>query len=346
MRSSVHLTLFMILFSTQAAGQLPDSLAPRITFPVQDFEFWVGEWGVNLRTRQDLSWQDTYSANAKIYSVLNGKAVLELWDESSIKGFSLRYFDPVRNAWILWLNWPRNDRSGSSSLEGNFKNGRGEFFSSVTDDDGNEVTSRYTFADITRTTLRWDDAYSSDGGATWSHQWIMEFTRLANAPRLDGSGGPAHTFAAGDRCVLPQFRSYEFLSGPWVGTLESGRRGPTALTGFRILGGCSVLLFAGVRGHPQSATRFAHLTWNTMREQFEMLRLASDSAAQADLFYGETTDNGFVFYAPDVTGAPENRIRIERLENDGVLWIEETSVDGDWSLVWGARVHRFVAGRN
>ena len=109
--------------------------------------------------------------------MLEGKAILELWDEASIKGFSLRYYDAGRKEWVLWLNWPGANRSGSSSLAGTFRHGRGDFFSTYTTQDGTEGISRYSFNDITATSLRWDDAYSTDAGKTWSHNWIMEFSR-------------------------------------------------------------------------------------------------------------------------------------------------------------------------
>jgi hypothetical protein len=31
--------------------------------------------------------------------------------------------------------------------------------------------------DITPTTCRWEQAFSTDGGATWETNWIAEFTR-------------------------------------------------------------------------------------------------------------------------------------------------------------------------
>ncbi|NIQ57390.1 MAG: hypothetical protein GWN71_29570, partial [Gammaproteobacteria bacterium] len=82
----------------------------------------VGEWDVNLRVRQDdLSWADEVRSVARIYPILRGKAMLELWSDrrrDGIKGYSLRYFDVARQEWVIWLNWPGPDRSGSSSLAG------------------------------------------------------------------------------------------------------------------------------------------------------------------------------------------------------------------------------------
>lgn len=184
----------------------------------RQFDFWVGSWEVNLRIQQpDLTWKDSVKAEARIYPILFGKAVLELWDSPNIKGYSLRYYDTKRKEWVLWLNWPGQDRSGSSSLSGNFRHGRGEFQSVNERPNGSKSISRYSFNDITPDSLRWDNAYSDDGGKTWRNQWIMEFTRKEAVPMLDPAGGPAHTYVDGGRATLPQFEHYSFLEGTFEG---------------------------------------------------------------------------------------------------------------------------------
>ena len=52
-------------------------------------------------------------------------------------------------------------------LEGVFRHGRGEFFSSIVGADGNVTTSRFTFSDISANRYRWDAASSTDAGLTW-----------------------------------------------------------------------------------------------------------------------------------------------------------------------------------
>jgi hypothetical protein len=353
MRMRIALTLIPTSFlslclPSPASAQLPDSLAPALTLPVGDFNFWIGGWAVNLRTLQaDASWQDTYTGRAEVYSVLGGKAILELWDEQTLKGFSIRYRDPIRDVWSLWLNWPAPNRSGTSGLEGDFRHGRGEFFTTFLNADSTEVIARYTFSDITPTSLRWDDAYSSDGGETWTPRWIMEFTRMAVEPRFGGDGGPAHTFDTGDRCDLPAFDRYEFLSGPWVGTAnERGRDRPVAVTGYQILDGCALLLFAGRTGRPETANRFAHLTWNTSREAYELLSLTGDSASTARQMSGEIHDTGFTFYDGDDPASRVWRVRIERGADDVVHWVEEIRESDGWVMQWQATVERFVPGRS
>ncbi|MEM7357390.1 MAG: hypothetical protein AAF657_41635, partial [Acidobacteriota bacterium] len=136
--------------------QLPDCPAwvmgrhGELPVEARQFDFWLGGWDVNLRIRKDGAWpESSVRAKAEIYSILDGKAVLELWDSATIKGFSLRYFDSAQDKWMLWLNWPGKNRSGSSGLSGTFHHGRGDFFSERPTQDGGTRIARYSFNDIT-----------------------------------------------------------------------------------------------------------------------------------------------------------------------------------------------------
>ncbi len=201
------------------------------------FDFWIGVWDVNLRMLQDdLSFADTVRARAHIYAVLDGKAILELWDSAPIKGYSLRYFDPAKGKWVLWLSWPQPNAASVSSLEGEFRHGRGEFRSEFTNNEGKTITQRYSFNDITPFSLRWDDLFSTDGGTTWRKNWRMEFDRTAVDPEWPIDPARVPTFVDGARCDAESFRPYEVLAGTWAG--EGAR-----FDAYRILDGCAVLGF-------------------------------------------------------------------------------------------------------
>jgi len=218
--------------------------------PDHQFDFWIGEWEVNLRKRQpDFSWEDSVAARPFIYPILNGKAILELWDSEPIKGYSLRCYDPQTEKWKLWLNWPGKNRSNASMLEGRFRHGRGDFFSSFTNAEGEEVTSHFSFNDISADALRWDDRYSSDGGDTWRDNWRMEWTRTASEPEWPIPGDTAHTYDHGSRCDEPQFRAHEPLAGAWKGTrTRNGKTQKAEMRGYKILDGCAVMAFIRAGG--------------------------------------------------------------------------------------------------
>lgn len=348
----VAATLLLLAPTTSAAAQdFPVSSA--LPAESRQFDFWVGEWDVNLRVRQpDMSWADARRSVAHIYPVLGGKGILELWSEddgAGIKGYSLRYFDTARDEWVLWLNWPSANQSGSSSLSGAFRHGRGEFFSTSAAPDGTETLSRYTFSDITDSSLRWDDAFSSDGGETWTNSWVMEFSRTAAKPTLSADGGPAHTFHDGARCSAPEFRRYEFLSGRKDGEVVAGGSGPVTITGHRILDGCAVLTFAGPGGDPERAWGFSHLTYNTFASRYELTTLTSQPNTPVRMFYSRTasgTDEGaaegdgstLLLYESVAHDGPVDRFRIEHAADGSVLWLHEAPAGDDWMPVWGGRV--------
>lgn len=251
----------------------------------RQFDFWIGEWDVNLRMIQaDLSFKDAIKARANIYSILNGKAILELWDSVPIKGYSLRYYDPTAEQWVLWLNWPSPNTSRTTSLSGEFRHGRGEFRNQFTTPDGQTITQRYSFNDITPFSLRWDDLNSNDGGKTWRKNWRMEFTRTAIDPSWPGKDGEFLTYNTGTRCSSDEFRPYESLVGHWRGMINGNNA--TLISG-RVVDGCAVVAFLDIDDEDTSK-RFLFLTYNTFVGRWEfdfldddrdngLLRLVSES---------------------------------------------------------------------
>ena len=106
MRIARTLRLLLVLSlasATSMVGSAANLVSNDVSREAQQFAFWLGEWSVKLRTLQaDQSWTDTGLATAKIYPILLGKAVLELWDDGAqILGFSIRYFDTAKDAWVL-----------------------------------------------------------------------------------------------------------------------------------------------------------------------------------------------------------------------------------------------------
>lgn len=260
------------------------------TTEARQFDFWIGEWDVNLRMIQtDKTWRDSVKAKVKIYPILGGKAILELWDSKPIKGFSLRYYDPAKKKWVLYLNWPNNSRSSIGSLEGGFRHARGEFFSTSEGTDGKETISRYTFCDITENSLRWDDAFSKDGGKTWTNNWIMEFTRTAKMPGWPDSEN-AHTFVSGNRCKGPEFDLINSMSGLWTGKISVDENKTdlvdATLNVFRILDGCTIILFFEFEMGEQTYRNFGLISYNRQTKQFEELRLDNRPGSAAQILRG------------------------------------------------------------
>ncbi len=318
--------------------------------PARAFDFWLGEWSVNLRVKQeDQTWADERTATAKIYSVLGGRAILELWDENApgnaIRGFSLRYYDEAAAEWKLYLNWPGRNRSGISGLSGTFRHGRGEFFSEYAIDDTTTMLSRYTFSDITDNSLRWDDAFSKDGGRTWTNNWIMEFTRTADSASWPEPGEPAHTYHDGGRCDLPEFELVKKLGGEW----EGSNAGDVGICygidrAYNILDGCASILLLDYHEEPTHVPEFAFFSYNTYAKAYELAVLTGKPGEQFQSCFGEVEDSVLVFRAPK--SAPAERRYTMQL-TDTILKMSRRDLvgssqenDPEWTHVYKANLKR------
>lgn len=266
--------IILITFVSQAHSQ---------SHPINEklenqFDFWIGQWDVNLRVKQpDNTWEDKIKSEARIYSILGGKAILELWDESEtgIIGYSFRYYNPSSEKWELWLNWPGLNRSGTNSLSGDFRHGRGEFFSTRPINDSTELISRYSFNDITPNSLRWDDAYSKDGGKTWTNNWIMEFSRKAqNAPEINQET-KTHTYYSGKRCSTEAFNVLKELAGIY--------KGDQNLELYSYIDGCALMGFI-------DEFAFFTLTYNTYINMYELCYYDVDGDG-LQAYYGNLDSN-------------------------------------------------------
>jgi hypothetical protein len=329
---------FLAAFLLASLGLLPGSgLAAQSSAVVEQglppearqFDFWIGTWSVNLRIHQrDLSWKDEVKAEARIHSILRGKALLELWDGGGIKGMSLRYFDTTRRTWVMWLDWPGRNRSGSFRMEGAFRHGRAEFEAKRLEADGGEVITRYTFSDITDRSLRWDDAFSRDGGRTWSHNWIMEFTRTAPTAELPPRGGNARTWVDGSRCSLQSFHRWDGWAGLRTGTLDGE---PATLRGYRILDGCAVLLTLSLDARPGEAW-VGQLTFNTYARRSELLALDAEPDAPARVFYTSDEPDDDAFVERVAEGVPLRRVTVRRPPGGPaeIVWEERSGPDASW----------------
>jgi len=63
---------------------------------------------------------------------------------------------------------------------GEFKNGRGEFYSQETLN-GRAILVRFVISDITPESCHFEQAFSDDGGKTWEVNWIAVDKRVKSA---------------------------------------------------------------------------------------------------------------------------------------------------------------------
>jgi hypothetical protein len=92
----------------------------------------------------------------------------------------LRLYDPDSKQWSLNFS---NVKTGtlSTPMIGEFKNGRGEFFSSETLYN-RSIFVRFVIINTNENTIRFEQSFSDDGGKTWELNWVAVDTRVTGSP--------------------------------------------------------------------------------------------------------------------------------------------------------------------
>ena len=155
-----------------------------------DFDFEIGTWKTQLRRLvRPLAGSDEwveYQGSSVVRKVWNGRAnLVELSVDDAaghIEALALRLYNPESRQWSLnFSSLPSGTMN--PALSGEFRNGRGEFFSQETFR-GRAILVRFVVSQISPDSCRFEQAFSEDGGKTWETNWIATDTR---------SKGPAET---------------------------------------------------------------------------------------------------------------------------------------------------------
>lgn len=151
----------------------------------KDFDFHIGVWKTHLkRLQRPLTGSTTwvaYEGTTVVRKVWDGRANLVELDVKGpagrIEGLSLRLYNPQSGQWSLNF---ANSASGTLTIPsiGSFRNGRGEFYAQETLN-GRAIFVRFVIHDITPSSIRFEQAFSDDGGKTWEVNWIATDTRVA-----------------------------------------------------------------------------------------------------------------------------------------------------------------------
>ncbi|MFL6247631.1 MAG: hypothetical protein ACJ74H_16520 [Thermoanaerobaculia bacterium] len=145
-----------------------------------DFDFEVGTWKTNVKRRlRPLTGSTTWvemSGTTVVRKVWNGRAVLVELEADGFQGLSLRLYNPQTRQWSL--NFANaSDGVLTPPTIGEFKDGRGEFYSQETLN-GRAIFVRFIISDITPDSCHFEQAFSADGGKTWEVNWIATDTRV------------------------------------------------------------------------------------------------------------------------------------------------------------------------
>ncbi|AGC42889.1 hypothetical protein MYSTI_01554 [Myxococcus stipitatus DSM 14675] len=161
-----------------------------------DFDFEIGTWRTHLKRRLrpltgSNSWVEMKGTTV-VRKVWNGRGnLVELVAEGAggrFEGLNLRLYNPQTRQWSLHF---ANSRDGTLAIPtvGEFKDGRGEFYAQERLD-GRAILVRFVISNVTPDSVRFEQAFSDDGGKTWEVNWIAQDTRVdaAAGGAKDGAG--------------------------------------------------------------------------------------------------------------------------------------------------------------
>jgi hypothetical protein len=168
----------------QPATQAPTAPAQPPRDGQHDFDFEIGTWKTHLkRLLHPLSgsseWVE-YEGVTTVRKVWNGSAnLVELTADGPaghFEGLNLRLYNPQSRQWSLNFANRRGGTLGQPTI-GGFAHGRGEFYDQE-DFDGRAVFVRFVITPIDADTIRFEQAFSDDGGKTWETNWVATDVRM------------------------------------------------------------------------------------------------------------------------------------------------------------------------
>ncbi len=223
------------------------------------FDFWIGEWEMNWRPRSDGALAHDAEGSwtrQRVFPALGGKALIELaWardnpEQAGQRGFSIRYFDPVRDKWVMAQNWPNQSSNGSAFVDqliGREHLGRLTMYSATrrANPDGTFQPEhrRYNFADIRPgMSFRWDGSNTPDRGANWYTWYVVDAHRHRDLDPYGAAGTPFPGVHEHSLCTQPPHGSFNPLQGNWAGTVSDadGQTSQAAMAAGILLDGCAV----------------------------------------------------------------------------------------------------------
>lgn len=144
-----------------------------------EFDFLAGEWKISHRRliAERNEW-DTFAGEATCWTLLGGAGSIEELriPARNFAGLGIRLLDVKQRVWCdYWVN-ARDGVLSTPGMTGAFVDGVGTFTAEETEG-GKTMLVRGVWDRITRTSCRWHQASSRDGGKTWAANWYMEWSR-------------------------------------------------------------------------------------------------------------------------------------------------------------------------
>ena len=153
---------------------------------LHDFDFLYGRWAVRARRlKHRLADSDEwieFTAELSTWPLLDGYANVDDYrTDYGLVGTAMRLFDPKTGSWSIFWVAKSNPVMDTHPVVGRFEGGTGVF---EADDVFNEqpIRVRFVWSGVNTPEPHWEQAFSADGGITWETNWVMDYTRVGNAP--------------------------------------------------------------------------------------------------------------------------------------------------------------------
>ena len=169
------------------AGAGESAVAAPVIPGASDFDFLHGAWAVRHRklTRRlagSSTWVE-FPGALNVRPILGGSGNI---DENVLEdpaghylATSIRLFDPKTGLWSIY--WADGRVAGlDAPVVGRFEGRLGRFFLNDTFE-GRPIRVRTTYEDQGAGRAQWTQSFSPDAGESWEINWIMDFSREAQA---------------------------------------------------------------------------------------------------------------------------------------------------------------------
>ncbi len=148
-----------------------------------DFDFMFGSWRSHTRRlRHPLTGATSWvqrTGTEVVRKVWGGRALLDEIEANGpddlSQGLTLFLYNPQARQWSVYFSTSGDGTIGVPAI-GEFRNGRGEFYSQETYN-GKTMLVRVVWSNITPTSHRFEQSVSDDGGTTWELSFVAELTK-------------------------------------------------------------------------------------------------------------------------------------------------------------------------
>jgi hypothetical protein len=317
-----------------------------------DFDPLLGAWKEHTRIRQHpLTGSDTWTEfeGIDVYrKIWGGRAIMDEYEGDSNTRHSesvmLYTYNPSTNQWSVYFA-SSNDGKVTPPNAGEFKDGRGEFYTQDTLN-GRLRYNRYIWSKLTTNSPRFEESWSDDGGKTWEVDNITDLTRINGdsvkpyvAPNVVPADGNAATERDGQH-------DFDFYPGDWkyrLKRLQNPLTGSTKWVEFEGTGHCYKIWNGranldefegdGPTGHIEGLTL---RTYNPKTHQWSLYWANSKDGKVVVPQIGQFKNGRGEFYAQDMLNGKSIFIRFVWTNTTTSMPHFEQSFSNDGGKTWEA----------